>query len=429
MDVLIVHYHLNPGGVTRIIEAQIKALEISGQAEEIKVLCGNANKMATLSGHPVAENPVLDYHVPHNDIEENARKLSAIMALFSGYSRHSTVFHFHNANLGKNPLLTSAVYKLAAAGFAVVNHCHDFAEDRPANLAILENFVPGITGVELGEALYPGFPNYHYVVINSCDYSRLLGYGIPVERMHLLQNPILPPEGERYTISPKRKTAIFKALGLDIHKMLCTYPVRVIRRKNIGEYILLAALFADTASFIVTLPPRNPGEIVFYERWKKFARENNINMVFEAGEKIDFNELLAISDFCITTSTREGFGMVFLEPWLAGTPVIGRSIPCVMQDLQSAGLSFPCLYNSIVIDKHNTDFKDLEEGQQEEFIKAIINDSRQKNSLLVSNPVIASMLNSVPKETIVSNRQIILEKFSIKQYGNELLGLYKEISQ
>ena len=84
---------------------------------------------------------------------------------------------------------------------------------------------------------------------------------------------------------------------------------------------------------------------------------------------------------------------------------------------------------SIVIDKHNTDFKDLEEGQQEEFIKAIINDSRQKNSLLVSNPVIASMLNSVPKETIVSNRQIILEKFSIKQYGNELLGLYKEISQ
>lgn len=428
MDVLIVHYHLNPGGVTKIIEAQIKALKNAGSLTKIAVLCGNSNKTTLLSGISVKENHLLDYHIPSSELPEQKTRLSDIVSLILENTTKSTVIHFHNPNLGKNPLLTAAVYKLAKAGFAVVNHCHDFAEDRPANIALLDKVIPKVTGAAVSEILYPDFHGYHFVVINSCDYNRLIKQGISESRVHLLQNPVLPPD-QAMVVTAERKELLKQKLGLDPGKMLCTYPVRVIRRKNIGEFILLAMIHSGAANFVVTLPPRNPEEILHYNRWKQFCLKNAIDIKFEAGETIDFKELLEISDFCVTTSIKEGFGMVFLEPWLVGTPVIGRSIPCVIQDLQRTGLEFPRLYDAIVVDERQGDFKDFDPEQQENFIAGIMKNPEKKLKLLNDNPFIKSFLEYIPGEIIKKNRDIVLERFSINQYGKELLGIYSEISQ
>jgi glycosyltransferase involved in cell wall biosynthesis len=428
MDVLIVHYHLNPGGVTNIIESQIKALKNTGSLSKIALLCGNSNKTTHLSGISVKENQLLDYHIPSSALPEQKSRLSAIVSLIIKNTAKSTVIHFHNPNLGKNPLLTAAVYMLAKAGFAIVNHCHDFAEDRPANVDLLDRVIPEVTGTTVNEVLYPNYRSYHFVVINSCDYKRLIKQGISGNRVHMLQNPVLPPDYSS-VVTAERKKFLKQKLGLDPGKLLCTYPVRVIRRKNIGEFILLAVIFSGKAGFVVTLPPRNPEEILYYNRWKEFCQENAIDVIFEAGETIDFKELLAISDFCVTTSIKEGFGMVFLEPWLVGTPVIGRSIPCVIQDLQQSGLEFPRLYGSIIVNERDTDFKDFDPDQQENFIAGIMKSPEKKLKLLNDNPFIESFLDYIPGEIIRKNRDIVLERFSINQYGKELLGIYSEISQ
>jgi hypothetical protein len=51
----------------------------------------------------------------------------------------------------------------------------------------------------------------------------------------------------------------------------------------------------------------------------------------------------------ITTSIGEGFGMAYLEPWLLGTPVVGRDLPKVTGDFAASGMSFDWLYPGIPV--------------------------------------------------------------------------------
>jgi hypothetical protein len=46
----------------------------------------------------------------------------------------------------------------------------------------------------------------------------------------------------------------------------------------------------------------------------------------------------------ITTSLKEGFGMVFLEAYASGFPLFGRDLPSVTRDLQDQGMTFSGLY-------------------------------------------------------------------------------------
>ncbi len=89
--------------------------------------------------------------------------------------RHATGFilHCHNPNLGKNPALTLAIYQLARQGFSIVNHCHDFPEDRPENMKRLNDMFDQ-SGLSSREVLYPDLPGYHFAVLNTCDYNRVL---------------------------------------------------------------------------------------------------------------------------------------------------------------------------------------------------------------------------------------------------------------
>jgi len=220
-------------------------------------------------------------------------------------------------------------------------------------------------------------------------------------------------------------------LNLDHTKKICTYPVRAIERKNLGEFILIAALFADVAHFVVTLPPRNPLELQKYNHWKSFCSDNGLMVIFEAGEVVNHEELIKISDFCITTSIREGFGMVYLEPWLAGTSVIGRELACIIGDLKSRGVEFPRLYKKILVETTEglIDFKDFKPDEQESIIKAVINQPESTRKLFRNNPLLMRLLDDIPAEIILKNQQVVKKRFSIEEYGKELLAIYREISR
>jgi glycosyltransferase involved in cell wall biosynthesis len=419
MQLIIIHYHLNPGGVSKVIEAQIKGIKSISEEMHVKLLCGNTNKITEIHGVETESDNMLYYMDTCMAEGKFAEAVSAIESFITKDFTDHPILHFHNPNLGKNPALTMAAYKLASAGFPVVNHCHDFSEDRPANFAWLGSVISGFSQLSLAEVMYPGFTWYHFIVLNSFDFDRILRQGVPASRIHLLPNPVLP--GEMKVINDKQ----------NLKRKICTYPVRAIERKNLGEFILIAALFTDVAHFVVTQPPKNPVELPRYNRWKAFCKENGLAVCFEAGEAVNHEELINISDFCLTTSIREGFGMVYLEPWLLGTPVIGRELSCIIGDLRKQGVEFPRLYSNILVEANENivDFKDLGQHDQETIIKSVINQPELKQKLYYDNPFLITLLDDFPPEIILRNQQIIKKRFSIEDYGKELLAIYKEISR
>jgi hypothetical protein len=425
MRIAILHYHLHPGGVTRIIESQVRGLSEADRNAEMIILCGSSDSESDFAGVPVMEDNCLLYDESAEGTTRCTEKADMIRSFITRHAK-GFILHWHNPNLGKNPALTLAVYQLARQGFNIVNHCHDFPEDRPENMQRLNSMLDQ-SGLSFREVLYPDLPGYYFVVLNTCDYNRVLENGVPSARVHLLQNPVSVNSGRKH----ERRADMITRLGLDPGKKIVTYPIRAIRRKNIGECILLAVLLERSCQFNITQAPKNPLELPAYIRWKNFCKKNKIQVKFETGVTVNHEDLIRISDFCITVSKREGFGMVYLEPWLAGTPVSGRNLPCITDDLMKYGLEFPRLYDRLEVktDSGNFDFGDLETGEQENLILRALGSSREREIILSSNPFIISLFMDVDPELIRKNRLIIRKHFSVTNYGKRLFALYKNVSK
>ncbi len=425
MRVVIFHYHLNPGGVTRIIEAQIEALRKLDSKLKIILLTGHIEEKDYYNKYNVEVicDKNINYLVDTNELD---RKYTEIKQLFDLYVKSGDVLHMHNLNLGKNPLITLVAFEYLAKGVYVINHAHDFSEDRPKNQMFLSKIIEDHYEKNLKEVMYPENYNYSFMVLNSFDKDRLVKYGVENDRIVLLPNPVAFSEKNvDYSYNDWREE-IFQKLRLDRSKKLISYPVRVIKRKNIGEYLLLAVLFSDQANFVVTQPPKNPIEIEEYLKWKDFTEKESVAFSWEAGTKVDFEKLIRISDFCFTTSIQEGFGMVFMEPWLLSTPVVGRNIPMVTEDMIRTGMEFSCLYDSFFV-SGNKQMHDLSIIEQMNIIRNVKNDIYLKQSLLDANPIIKNALN-IPNEGLVArNKEVILTHYSLNNYGKRLHETYKRI--
>jgi glycosyltransferase involved in cell wall biosynthesis len=426
MKIIIFHYHLNPGGVTRIIELQAQTLVQQDNNIEVEIITGHCENPAFFEQMKVKVSvfPELNYLLPkQTDFKTRYNKINKF---FSDICRKENILHFHNLNLGKNPLVTLAISKMAQNGFQVINHAHDFAEDRPVNENFLKQIIEGEFKEELSSILYPEFSNYTYAVLNSFDLNRLVEYGVAKSRINLLPNPVDFSASRIPGTKVEWKNEISKELSINPDKKLITYPVRVIRRKNIGEFVLFALLFFEEANWVVTQPPKNPVEIEPYEKWKEFCKQEKIHVCWEAGTKCDFEKLLKASDFCLTTSIQEGFGMVFLEPWLLGTAVKGRNIPMVTDDIIASGLEFPGLYDRFIV----SDGKQLHEHtltEQFEIIREIKNDKEKKRKLFESNAFLEDLLKPVEEALINRNNKVILSNYSLKNYGKKLNEIYRRI--
>lgn len=431
MKLLIIHHHLNPGGVTRIIQSQVSSLRNAFPEMNIAVMTDDVPDPDFFNRYNVKliRNPNLNY-LQNRDVSkiEAEKLLEKIDKLLGENLDRDTILHAHNINLGKNPVMTLALSRLANQGYRLVNHAHDFAEDRPANLSFLRRVIEDLFDENLNEVMYPGYENYHYAVLNSFDFERLLKAGIKQEAITLLPNPVHFEKKKDLSKAAARKR-IVKNLDLDDSKKIISYPVRVIRRKNIGEMILLSVLFRDRANWLVTQPPKNPVEIEFYDLWKSFCEKQQIQLLFEAGTRVNFEVLLTATDICITTSTREGFGMVYLEPWLLDTPVMGRNINYVTKDLIESGVEFPLLYDElkVIFKDQEIDFGTLSQDGQMDLIAEVIKDEGMQQEILQLNPALKKLFEQVPQKTINHNKAIIRHKYSLENYANRLNGIYKKM--
>ena len=140
------------------------------------------------------------------------------------------MLHVHNHSLGKNRALPRVVPRLAASGYGMLLQIHDFAEDfRPENYRNLGRPAP--------EMLYPQASNVHYAVLNGRDRAILAAAGADPARLHLLPNPVL--DVNRLPERSAARVKLHERFGVAPGDRYLLYPVRCIRRKNVGEALLL----------------------------------------------------------------------------------------------------------------------------------------------------------------------------------------------
>ncbi|MEM8679457.1 MAG: HAD family hydrolase, partial [Planctomycetota bacterium] len=255
---------------------------------------------------------------------------------------------------------------------------------------------------------------------------------------------------------------------------LFLYPVRGIRRKNLGEAVLWATLAGRGHAVAITLPPQNPVELRAYRRWQRFATRHELPCLFDVGAPggLDFAQNLVAADAMLTTSVAEGFGMVFLETWLRGKPLVGRNLPEITADFVAEGLQLDGLYDALWIPldavdatlvqnelrvcfdqvladygrgpmgEHDfeaawreltpdgaIDFAYLSVAAQRQLIARIVGDTKLKEAVCGLNPKVVAALETTSSAAVDQNAACVEQGYSAEATGAALqraLGAVKQ---
>ncbi len=435
MRIVFIHHHLRPGGVTRVITEQIRSLE--GICESL-VICGEKPEQPVF--FPVRIVPSLAYDRDRSDRTTPADTAAAVVdAAVSFWKGRADIFHIHNPTLGKNAEFISIIKALQATNAALLLQIHDFAEDgRPQNYR--------------GEE-YPR--NCHWAVLNSRDYHILKECGLKEKGLHLLPNPVRP--------LPVQKSS---------HTDTVLYPVRAIRRKNIGEAVLASVFLPPGKRIGITLEPTGAIDRQSYAGWRSFVDDYKLNVSFRLGIGANFDELLEKTSSIITTSIKEGFGFSFLEPWTAEKMLYGRFLPDTCSDFIRNSIDLSHLYNrlAVVTDffdvgyfrkkwemcytakmkqyglplsgeslgrsfrslflNSSVDFGCLNEKLQKQVISSILEKPGNRKHMLDLNPFLSHIdgLSDV-RERIEANRSVVEQQYSLEKNRERLMHTYRRVKR
>ncbi len=326
----LLHHHLRRGGVTRVMATTARILRESG--ESVELLTGEAPPEPPPPGVEVRVIPGLGYWDPASPTDP-----ITLQEALTSLHTEGDVWHVHNHSLGKNPLVTQCICRMAEEGIPMVLQPHDFAEDgRPANLERITEVMP-----DRGAGLYPVGPHIQYAVLQDRDRRVLTGAGVPSDQVAVLPNPI----GSDLGIPPVDPTS---------NRLL--YLTRAIRRKNVGEFLYWAKRLGDRFEFATSLIPENPVEKKRFDQWTAFAEREGIRVLWGIGmDGRSFDDVVGSAAACITTSVGEGFGMSFLEPYVMGRRVVGRNLPDITKGFQQDGVRLDHLYPSVPVDADRVD--------------------------------------------------------------------------
>ncbi|MGM0451623.1 MAG: hypothetical protein ACQERN_00475 [Thermodesulfobacteriota bacterium] len=436
MKIVFIHYHLKPGGVTTVIRQQIAALQHDC---DLLVLTGEPPLQDL--GAPHVQINGLGYDDPSGRPTSPAAVAAAIeSAIYQKWPGGCDLVHIHNPLLAKNRHFPAIIEHLRNRDMTVFLQIHDFAEDgRP------DAYFAGLP--------YP--PDCHYGVINSRDARILKSAGLAEEGVHLLFNMVEP----------------FFAKHAEPDEGWVVYPVRAIRRKNIGEALLLSLYFREGQRLAITLPPNSPRDRHIYKTWKSFAAEYRFNVLFEAARTHDFRQLVASAACLVTTSINEGFGFAFLEPWTAKKAVIGRNLPQICSDFAHAGICLDHLYDRLAVpadwidmdafyarwhdcirnrladygmviaDKdiqkgyqrlicgHTVDFAVLDEYFQKKVIQRLTADPGARQAFMQCNPCLATLTAPpLSRQQVEGNDKAVRQNYNMAAYRSRLHEVYHRVT-
>lgn len=318
------HYHLKPGGVTTVIRRQVSAL--AGRGIDASLLVGEAAARVDAS---ITVEPALSYD-QDGGREPDPARVRAIVQAIEREARalgRDTVIHVHNPTIRKNASMLAALSEVAESGRSVLLQVHDLAEDwRPDVYA---------------QASYPR--GARWAAINRFDQAALAAAIGNPDAVTFLPNPVPTDQQDGSPPGPDRP------VGRPRGPALVLYPVRGIRRKNLGEAVLLALFARRGAGVALTLPPNKPEDMAGYQAWRSLAARLGAPILFDQGLDHSLDELYARATAVVTTSIKEGFGLSYLEPASRGRVTLGRRLGRVVADFEEEGLSFPALYERLAV--------------------------------------------------------------------------------
>jgi hypothetical protein len=434
MKIVYLHHHLRQGGVTKVIKDQIKSLNtavkplvIVGETPSVPVDC------------PFTVVPAISYDRDRNDSEspENIAR-SILNTIHTRWKDGADLLHIHNPILGKNKDFVRVIKTLISMGVNVLLQIHDFAEDgRPYGY---------------GQEEYPA--DCHYGVINMRDHGILIRAGLKEEGLHYIPNAVHPMKISKD--GGKKDTVL--------------YPIRAIRRKNIGEAVLLSLFLPQDKKVGITLEPTSPLDKKSYQSWIDFVKTEKLKVQFRLGVDNDYETVISRSICMITTSIKEGFGLAYLEPWGLGRMLYGRLLPDICADFIKKGLSLKHLYENILIpvdfmdiellkqkwkscykeklmmyglsfDRKKIDegfqkltkegcidFGDLSCDLQKQVVINLINSNSKIKKVLDINPFLENIVFSDREDEIVDkNRKVVEIEYSLQRNRNILLSVYAKV--
>jgi len=435
MKIVYLHFHLKTGGVTTVLKTQVSTVQ-----PHCDTLVLTGDRSSTVLPCPIVEIPEIGYDTRENPPANPDRVAdSALRAIHSVWPGGCDILHIHNPTLAKNRHLLAIIKRLQQSGTNLFLQIHDFAEDgRP------------------GAYFYEDYPeNCHYGVINAKDARILEAAGLKKAGLHLLPNAvesILVPE--RLSVDPQ-----------------ILYPVRAIRRKNVGEALLLSLFLRRGQRLAITQPPNSPMDIASYRDWMDWSNMAGLPVDFEIGINADFPSLVGSAESMVTTSITEGFGLAFLEPWTAGKLLWGRRIEGLCVDFEKNGGRLDTLYDRLNVPLHwidinafsrvwhktvrdasarfghaigvgkaetaftrmtrggQVDFGLLNEKFQREVLTRMTADPSAKMALIEQNSWLAKPgVAKDPVELIRNNRLAIQQHYNTEQYGRRLLEIYHVVA-
>ncbi|MGI9470517.1 MAG: hypothetical protein ACR2NZ_03215, partial [Rubripirellula sp.] len=359
-------------------------------------------------------------------------------------------------------------------GWRLLLQIHDFAEDyRPDNYRRLVDAIGAEDKADVDSYLYPVAETLHYATLTEADSVALRQLGVPDSCTHTLPNSVVLPQG---ALEPKEtaRATVIRAFSLPDESRWCLYPVRGIRRKNVGELLLLSRWVGEGTHVGLTLRPATPVEARSYDRWKEIAATCAPRLRFDAGQHpdISFLDNVRAADFIVSTSVAEGFGMAFLEPWLVERQVIARRLPGVTNDFEAAGVDLHNFYDAIPVPGKKAwlescwketamaedqawsqlprafrpnstpsregngdaiDFARLTPSRQVEVLARLRDDAgfevelKERSRCLLQSIAEASSSSSKADAYIDRNANVVRSKYSAERTGDQLKQLYGEL--
>jgi hypothetical protein len=437
MKIAFIHYHLKTGGVTTCLKHQVNALKNDC---DVCVITGELSQ---------SEFPAKTIHIPelaysadypgHFQPEDVAAALTH--AIESHFNGACDIVQVHKPLLAKNKNFLKILTAKQKRGDSLFLQIHDFAEDGRPRAYFADD--------------YPA--DCHYGVVNSRDYRILLKSGLKKQGLHQLPNPVYLSDNPPATIQ----------IGSDV-----VYPIRAIRRKNIGEAILLSLFFREDETLVITLPPNSPADMESYQDWKAFVSRHQMRIEFDRGLAHPYEDIVASARYLLTTSVTEGFGFSFLEPWLFNKWVWGRKLSDICLDFEANGVRLDHMYAAlvvpvawfeleaffkkwkrairsagerfdVVIDNErirNTfssliadgtvDFGLLDEPSQKQVLGHLMAHRAHVTSLVSLNPFLAQIgMKADQQDLIEANRRAVTRVYNMAKYRQKLLSIYAQVDR
>lgn len=387
------HYHMKSGGVKIVIENLMNGFSKTKDINffnSFTLLEGGQqfsyNVSSPLFSHQVI--PELDYNDKFfssiDELNSFSKKLAFEIKNILDFTK-PCVLHVHNVNLFKNSYLGRSLEYLALEiksfnKLIILCQVHDFAEDnRNDRLNLLRNCSGEKNETLFGNLMYPQADNIFYLTINSRDKRLLKKIGISEDKIYLFSNcvnvdlfskkPIMNDD----ILYEIEKYAKKNNYNFSLTKKILVYPVKILKRKNIVEAILLLKLLnykKEDYQLLITLDASSKDDIEYSNSIKEYIRKNNLPVVIGFGFEIispkvnrTYYENGKIREYILpdlfyhatgimSTSTLEGFGFSFIEGWLCDRQIFGRRINFIIEDFEKQELEFKAFYSKINLTKN-----------------------------------------------------------------------------